>query len=430
MRIPSHSAWRCCRSRQARLTTDDAVVEPMASPAAGHRRDRHARPSDRPSSTPASITRIDDDDHRGDGLQTSGRRAQPHRRRLRPARQRRRKPGRHPLAGARRRRCLRLLSGRRRQPADPPGRASAISTRCSRLNYEQARQIEVLRGPGSAMFGASAVHGVINVDHALRARTYPTTPLGVEGGSDSFTRVRFSGSRMVSARIPTRASACTESRRALRAGATIRESTKQSSICWPTSVSAAGSCDCVPRAPCSTRRPRASSRATTATGRGPGAEPIRIPKRFATPRARACRHITKRATSSARTRLLNVAGIYRRSRMDFLQHFLIGKPLEHNAQTSYMVSGTAAFSADKLTTRVALDAETASSELTEFQPDPATDGAPPANAIRPAGLHYDYTRGFLDARRHARARVPLRQRLSRRPPRCAPIRLTTTTTTT
>ena len=88
---------------------------------------------------------------------------------------------------------------------------------------------------------------------------------------------------------------------------------------------------------------------------------------------------------------LNVAGIYRRSRMDFLQHFLIGKPIEHNAQTSYMVSGIAAFPAGKFTTRVALDAETASSELTEFQPDPAIDGAPPANAIRPAGLHYDYT---------------------------------------
>ena len=37
------------------------------------------------------------------------------------------------------------------------------------LNYEQAGQIEVLRGPGSAMFGASAVHGVVNVAHARRA---------------------------------------------------------------------------------------------------------------------------------------------------------------------------------------------------------------------------------------------------------------------
>jgi outer membrane receptor protein involved in Fe transport len=90
--------------------------------------------------------------------------------------------------------------------------------------------------------------------------------------------------------------------------------------------------------------------------------------------------------------LLNIAAIYRRSRMDFLQHFLIGKPLEHNAQTSYMVSGTAVFpTAYFLTTRVTVDAELAGSELSEYQAGPAIDGAPPANAIRPAGFHYDYT---------------------------------------
>ncbi|HEU4778902.1 MAG TPA: TonB-dependent receptor, partial [Steroidobacteraceae bacterium] len=88
---------------------------------------------------------------------------------------------------------------------------------------------------------------------------------------------------------------------------------------------------------------------------------------------------------------LHIAAIYRRSRMDFLQHFLIGKPLEHNAQTSYMLSGMATFRAGDFATRITVDAETADSELTEFQPGPATDGAPPANAIRPAGLHYHYT---------------------------------------
>ncbi len=88
-----------------------------------------------------------------------------------------------------------------------------------------------------------------------------------------------------------------------------------------------------------------------------------------------------------------LGGIYRRSRMDFIQHFLIGKPFEHNAQTSYMVSSTLAmnFFSNLLEARLTIDAEIADSELTEFQPGPATDGAPPANAIRPAGLHYDYT---------------------------------------
>src|SRR4030095_11688954 len=31
------------------------------------------------------------------------------------------------------------------------------------LNYEQAGGIDVLRGPGSALYGASAVHGIVNV---------------------------------------------------------------------------------------------------------------------------------------------------------------------------------------------------------------------------------------------------------------------------
>jgi outer membrane cobalamin receptor len=46
------------------------------------------------------------------------------------------------------------------------------------LNYEQAGQVEVLRGPGSSMFGASAVHGVVNLlTPALRA--LPEYALGI-----------------------------------------------------------------------------------------------------------------------------------------------------------------------------------------------------------------------------------------------------------
>jgi outer membrane receptor protein involved in Fe transport len=86
-----------------------------------------------------------------------------------------------------------------------------------------------------------------------------------------------------------------------------------------------------------------------------------------------------------------LGGIYRRSRMDFSQHFLIGKPLEHNAQTSYLLNGAMYFHRGDWRARIALDAETAATELTEFQRGPATDGAPAANAIRPAGYHYDYT---------------------------------------
>ena len=58
-----------------------------------------------------------------------------------------------------------------------------------------------------------------------------------------------------------------------------------------------------------------------------------------------------------------------------------------------MASGTfrLGFLDSRVEARMTVDAESASTELTEFQPGPATDGTPAANAIRPAGFHYDYT---------------------------------------
>ncbi len=258
------------------------------------------------------------------------------------------------------------------------------------LNYEQAGQIEVLRGPDSAMFGASAVHGVVNL-LTPSVRTLPDYSMGFEGGSDSFKRARLSGSHRFEGSdsnegigfygIATRApgwrddSGVDEAKLnllsdldvgrgqlRLRASGTVLNQETAGFIQGYNSYLDEDLAKTNPN-------PEAFRDASSA----------RVSAQY------AVRDVLGEDSS------LNVAGIYRRSRMDFLQHFLIGKPLEHNAQTSYMLSGTAAFPAGNLTTRVALDAETASSELSEYQPGPATDGAPAANAIRPAGLHYDYT---------------------------------------
>jgi outer membrane receptor protein involved in Fe transport len=81
----------------------------------------------------------------------------------------------------------------------------------------------------------------------------------------------------------------------------------------------------------------------------------------------------------------------RASRMEFLQHFLLGKPLETNGQESAGMLSSLTWDADPDWTAVlGLDLEIADSFLREDQDDPTTDGTPPANAIRPAGLHYDY----------------------------------------
>ncbi len=57
------------------------------------------------------------------------------------------------------------------------------------INTEQAQSIEVIRGPGSALYGSNALHGIINV-----VMPNPGEPvadvLGVEVGANDYYRLR------------------------------------------------------------------------------------------------------------------------------------------------------------------------------------------------------------------------------------------------
>ncbi|MFN9972748.1 MAG: TonB-dependent receptor, partial [Phycisphaerae bacterium] len=76
-------------------------------------------------------------------------------------------------------------------------------------------------------------------------------------------------------------------------------------------------------------------------------------------------------------------GILRRSSMTFLQHFLLGKPLEQNAQRSAAVafSRTRPVAETGLLWRVGLDAERADTSLLEVQNGPTLEGSAAARAI-------------------------------------------------
>jgi outer membrane receptor protein involved in Fe transport len=256
------------------------------------------------------------------------------------------------------------------------------------LNYEQAQRLEVLRGPGSALFGASAVHGVINVI-TPDPKSMPRLFLGAETGSDSFKRVSFGTARSfggdsepsigaygVATRAPgwRDASGVDELKLNLLGNASV--------LGGDLRVRAAGSV--LNQETAGFIQGFDSYRSEALARSNPNPEAFRDASA-----ARVAAHFDKADVFGSGGRL-ELAGIYRRSRMDFSQHFLIGKPLEHNEQTSYMLSAAAVIPKGALATRIALDAETATSALSEFQPGPATDGAPAANAIRPAGYHYDY----------------------------------------
>jgi iron complex outermembrane receptor protein len=256
------------------------------------------------------------------------------------------------------------------------------------LNYEQAGAIEVLRGPGSAMYGASAVHGIVNL---LTPRVVDLADFsaGIEGGSDSFKRLRLGfghelgGWGVGAYGVGTDAPGWRDS-----------SGVKEAKLNLLADGDVGGG----------SLRVRAAGTVLNQDTAGfiQGYESYRdedIARSNANPEAfrdassaRVSAHF-QRDNCFAMDCRFELAGMYRRSRMDFIQHFLIGKPYEHNAQTSYLVSGTLAlnFFSNVLEARLSVDAETADSELTEFQPAPATDGTPAANAVRPAGYHYDYT---------------------------------------
>lgn len=254
------------------------------------------------------------------------------------------------------------------------------------LNYEQADAIEVLRGPGSAMFGASAVHGIVNV-LTPRVIGLDTFSAGFEGGSDSFKRIRAGFAQhpgnwhLGAFGSATRAPGWRDSSGVEDGKLNLLADTEVAG--GELRLRAAGTK--LEQETAGFVQGYNAYRDEELASSNPNPEAFRDATS-----ARVSAHFLRQSCFQRDCRF-ELAGMYRRSRMDFLQHFLVGKPLEHNAQTSYFLTSSLSMPlTDQIEARISVDAETANSELTEFQPGPATDGTPAANAIRPAGLHYDY----------------------------------------
>jgi len=81
----------------------------------------------------------------------------------------------------------------------------------------------------------------------------------------------------------------------------------------------------------------------------------------------------------------------RYSKMDFIQHYLPGQPLEKNSQTSSglnFLMDVKNFPNHKLS--FGINFEIAGIQLEEFQPEALITGSPINQAVRPQGLHYDF----------------------------------------
>jgi iron complex outermembrane receptor protein len=269
------------------------------------------------------------------------------------------------------------------------------------VNLDQAAAIEVLRGPGSVLYGSSAVHGIINVIPPMPDEI-PALGATVEYGSDAWRRLGLAASRdtadgglgLVMEGTDDGgwrdASGFEEEKlnavwaRALGSGR-LKLTLSGSNLDQETAGFIIG---------LNSYRDPAIARSNPDPEAYRNANSLRLAAQY-------------RGESGNEARFY-----YRRSRMDFLQHFLLGQPVEENGQDSVgaMLSTTRPFAGGEVI--AGFDAEFAHSSLLERQSGPTTDGPPAANAIRPAGKHYDYDVESGVAAAYADWRRPLAERLT------------------
>lgn len=271
------------------------------------------------------------------------------------------------------------------------------------VNSEQARSIEVLRGPAGVVYGSGAMHGAVNVIPAAPGEL-PSQSLGVEAGPDEYYRAKLalahkgSTSDIGGVVFATHdggwrdASGLDEQKLNLgvthrRGDATLGMQLAATNLAQETAGFIQGF---------EAYRNESIARSNTNPEAYRDAYAVRLTGHYQAPLGDMG---------------LSIRPFVRRSRMDFLQHFLIGKPLEENGQDSFGALAALNFVAFTQTRVLAgMDIEYAQGFLKETQAGPATDGAPPANAIRPAGKHYDYEVASKVAALFAQIEQPLAER--------------------
>jgi iron complex outermembrane recepter protein len=254
------------------------------------------------------------------------------------------------------------------------------------IGAEQADAIEVLRGTGSALYGSNSVHGTINVLQDAPV-DWPALKLGLGLGPDDYTRGSFVGAHEGDTTSFGLKALYTHD------GGWRDQSGFDEGKLNATITTGAGG-----RMP--SRFDLAATKLEQETAgfilgqdayRDPDlSEQNQNPEAYRNAQAMRVTGLVQPQT--ALPGRLELRPYFRTSRMDFLQHFLLGQPVERNGQESAGVMSSFDWDlGDRVSLITGLDLEWADTFLVEDQAGPTTGGSAAANAIRPAGLHYDYS---------------------------------------
>jgi iron complex outermembrane receptor protein len=224
-------------------------------------------------------------------------------------------------------------------------------------NTEQARSIEVIRGPGNALYGSNALHGIVNVLMPMPA-TDRSPHVALEVGANDFFRAR--AEVPFGAGSPWLATAVydvTDGGLTLALTATDLDQQTAGFIQGEDAY-----------------KDPAVNRSNP------------NPEAFRKASAQRLYGIWQSARGSYD---LDIRPYVRHSDMEFLQHFLPGQPLEENGHISTGMLGTLSFNVPGNSTIVGLDVEWSDMFLKQSQDGP-TEGSDFLVETRPEGKHYDY----------------------------------------
>ena len=248
------------------------------------------------------------------------------------------------------------------------------------INSEQAQSIEVIRGPGNALYGSNALHGIINV--LMPGQGNRASGNGVvEVGSNRFLRLQ--------AELPSDPQSPHFAGFTFSDDGGFRDDSgyRQFKLHANTTRDFLGG---------------SLVTAFTATdldqetaGFIIGEDAYKDPAvNRGNPNPEAFRKASSQRlygvwTKSQPGYALDVRPFLRHSDMEFLQHFLPGQPLEENGHVSAGIMAAVTFGGARHTSVAGLDVEWSSVELIETQFGPA-EGSDFLVETRPEGLHYDF----------------------------------------
>ncbi|MFQ5608774.1 MAG: TonB-dependent receptor [Woeseiaceae bacterium] len=265
------------------------------------------------------------------------------------------------------------------------------------INTEQAQSLEIVRGPGSALYGSNALHGIVNVLQSSAVEP-AAGRVALEVGANEFLRWRF--------RSPT------DSDRSAY-------------------VSIVASDDGGFRDDSGYRQLKAHARIGTQFAGGDlelavsvtdldqetagfivGEDAYEDPDgNRSNPNPEAFRNATSRRLyalwrKSTDTSDLDIRPFIRHSDMEFLQHFLPGQPLEENGHVSAGVLSAVTLRRSNYSIVTGLDVEWANVFLRETQLG-TTEGSDFLVETRPPGKHYDYDVSSYSAASYVQADIEL-----------------------